>query len=85
MAADGRLFVTTVNGGGIDVLWPDGRFDQHIEVGVIPTNVVFDGSALYMTDAGVLAETADASFGGQLWRVDSDVAGLPTSFGRIGR
>ncbi len=83
VAADGRLFVTTVNGGGIDILWPDGRFDGHISAGVIPTNVVFDGATLYMTDAGVLADSADASYGGQLWRIDSDVAGLPTSHGRI--
>ena len=85
VAQDGRLFVTTVNGGGIDILWPDGRFDGHIAAGVIPTNVVFDGATLYMTDAGVLADSADASYGGQLWRIDSDVAGLPTSYGRIGR
>lgn len=85
VAADGRLFVTTVNGGGIDVLWPDGRYDQSVKAGVIPTNVVFDGSTLYMTDAGVLADSADASYGGQLWRIDSDVVGLPTSYGRIGR
>jgi gluconolactonase len=85
VAADGRLFVTTVNGGGIDVLWPDGRYDQAIKAGVIPTNCVFDGTALYMTDAGVLADSADASYGGQLWRIDSDAAGLPTSYGRIGR
>ena len=84
LAADGRLFVTTVNGGGIDVLWPDGRYDQFIKAGVIPTNVVFGGATLYMTDAGVLADSADASFGGQLWRIDSDVAGLATSYGRIG-
>ena len=84
VAADGRLFVTTVNGGGIDVLWPDGRYDQFIKAGVIPTNVVFDGATLYMTDAGVLADSADASFGGQLWRIDSDVAGLATSYGRVG-
>lgn len=85
VAADGRLFVTTVNGGGIDILWPDGRYDTAIKAGVIPTNCVFDGTALYMTDAGVLADSADASYGGQLWRIDSDVAGHPTSHGRIGR
>ncbi len=84
VAADGRLFVTTVNGGGIDVLWPDGRYDQFIKAGVIPTNVVFGGATLYMTDAGVLADSSDASFGGQLWRIDSNVAGLATSYGRIG-
>lgn len=84
VAADGRLFVTTVNGGGIDVLHPDGRYDRHIKAGVIPTNCVFDGRTLYMTDAGVLADSAAASYGGQLWRIDQDVEGLPTSYGRIG-
>jgi gluconolactonase len=84
VAADGRLYVTTVNGGGIDVLWPDGRYDRYIKAGVIPTNVVFDGATLYMTDAGVLADSADASYGGQLWRLDSEDEGLPTSYGRIG-
>ena len=59
------------------------RFDGHIKAGIIPTNCVFDGATI-MTDAGVLADTADASYGGQLWRIDSDVAGLPTSYGRIG-
>lgn len=83
VAADGRLFVTTVNGGGIDVLHPDGRYDRFIQAGVIPTNCVFDGRSLYMTDAGVLAASADASFGGQLWRIDQDAMGLPTWYGRI--
>lgn len=84
VAADGRLFVTTVNGGGIDVLHPDGRYDRFIKAGVIPTNCVFDGRSLYMTDAGVLAASADASFGGQLWRINQDAVGLPTWHGRIG-
>ena len=84
VAADGRLYVTTVNGGGIDVLWPDGRYDRAIKAGVVPTNCVFEDTALYMTDAGVVADSADASYGGQLWRLASDVAGLPTSYGRIG-
>ncbi len=37
-----------------------------------------------MTDAGVLAETADASYGGQLWRLRIDTPGLGTWTGRIG-
>ena len=57
VAADGRLFVTTVNGGGIDVLHADGSYDQHIAAGTIPTNCVFDGSRLFMTDAGAIADT----------------------------
>ena len=52
--------------------------------GTIPTNCVFDGRDLIMTDAGVLADTADASYGGQLWRLAIDTEGLPTWHGRIG-
>ena len=46
VAADGRLYVTTVNGGGIDVISPDGEFERHIKAGSVPTNCVFDGRDL---------------------------------------
>lgn len=85
VAADGRLFVTTVNGGGIEVIHSDGRYDFHLKAGVIPTNCVFSGTDLFMTDAGVLADSADASFGGQLWRIGTGIEGLSASYGRIGR
>lgn len=80
----GRLYVTTVNGGGIDVIRPDGRYDGFIKAGVIPTNCVFQGTDLIMTDAGVLADSADASFGRQVWRIPVGVPGLPTWTGTIG-
>ena len=84
VAADGRLFVTTVNGGGIDVLNPDGSYDQFIEAGTIPTNCVFDGTRLLMTDAGAIADTPDASFTGQLWLIETGTEGGPTWTGTIG-
>jgi gluconolactonase len=84
VAADGLLYVTTVNGGGIEVLRPDGGYVRHIKAGTVPTNCVFDGRDLIMTDAGVLADTADASYGGQLWRLRIDIEGLATSYGRVG-
>jgi gluconolactonase len=84
VGADGRLYVTTVNGGGIDVIRADGSYDRFIKAGVIPTNCVFRGRDLIMTDAGVLADTADASYGGQLWRLPVDTEGLPTWTGSIG-
>jgi len=82
---DGLLYVTTVNGGGIDVIRPDGTYDRFIKAGTIPTNCVFTGTDLIMTDAGVLADTADASYGGQLWRIPVGVAGLGTWTGSIAR
>jgi gluconolactonase len=83
VAADGRLFVTTVNGGGIDVLNADGTYDQFIKLGLIPTNCVFSGSDLYMTDAGVLAASNDPSMGGQLWLLRDVTPGLGTWPGSI--
>lgn len=84
VSADGRLFVTTVNGGGIEVLNADGSYDRHIEAGNIPTNCVFSGTRLYMTDAGAVADTPDASFRGQLWAIETGIEGGPTWHGQIG-
>ena len=83
IGADGLLYVTTVNGGGIEVLGPDGTYHRHIKAGSIPTNCVFAGSDLVMTDAGVLADGADASYGGKLWRLSIDTQGLPVWQGHI--
>jgi gluconolactonase len=83
VAADGRLFVTTVNGGGIDVVNKDGSYDQFLKLGVIPTNCVFSGADLYMTDAGVLADSSDPSMGGQLWLLRDVTEGLGTWPGSI--
>lgn len=83
VAADGRLFVTTVNGGGIDVINRDGSYDQFLKLGVIPTNCVFSGADLYMTDAGVLADSSDPSMGGQLWLLRDVTEGLGTWPGTI--
>jgi len=83
VAADGRLFVTTVNGGGIDVINKNGSYDQFLKLGVIPTNCVFSGADLYMTDAGVLADSSDPSLGGQLWLLRDVTEGLGTWPGSI--
>jgi len=83
VAADGRLFVTTVNGGGIDVINKDGSYDQFLKLGVIPTNCVFSGADLYMADAGVLADSSDPSLGGQLWLLRDVTEGLGTWPGSI--
>ncbi len=84
VSADGRIFVTTVNGGGIDVLEPGGSYDQFIELAPQPTNCVFDGDVLYATAAGALANTADATFDGQLWSVEVGTQGVTTWRGSIG-
>jgi hypothetical protein len=45
---------------------------------------VFDGDKLYATAAGAIADTADASFAGQLWLVEAGTQGLQTVHGSIG-
>jgi len=85
VAQDGRLFVTTVNGGGIDVINFDGSYDQFITVGKIPTNCVFSGNDLYVTDAGVFATSKEAIMHGQLLRLNNVTMGLPVSHGSIGK
>ena len=63
---------------------PTARYVRHIKAGSIPTNCVFSGRDLIMTDAGIIADSADASYGGQLWRLGIDADGLTTWRGHIG-
>lgn len=84
IGADGRLYVTDIVGAGIHILLPDGTVDGFIRCGNAATNCVFDGELLYMTDAGVPANSADPSYGGALWRIAVGAEGQPVSPGRIG-
>jgi gluconolactonase len=81
-AAD-RLFVTDIAAGGIRVLTRDGRVEAFIAVGKAPTNCCFDGETLWVTDAGVLAESTEPSAGGQLWRVHVPGGGPKAHLGYI--
>jgi gluconolactonase len=69
IGADDRLFVTDIAAGGIRVLAHDGRVEGFVAVGKAPTNCCFDGETLWVTDAGVLADSTEPSSAGQLWRV----------------
>jgi gluconolactonase len=84
IGSDGRLYVTDITGKGIHVLQRDGTEDEFIPVGNATTNCAFDGTVLYVTDAGVPADSADASYGGALWRIDLGRTGQPLHPGRIG-
>lgn len=83
IGADGRLYVTDIKGAGIHVLQPDGTVDEFIAIGSATTNCAFHGQTLYVTDAGVPADSADASYGGALWRIPLGRAGQPLTPGRI--
>jgi gluconolactonase len=84
IGADGRLYVTDIAGPGVHILHPDGKVDGFIKCGTAATNCAFAGDMLYMTDAGVPADSADPSFGGALWRIAVGAPGQKLHPGRIG-
>jgi gluconolactonase len=83
VGADGRLYVTDLVAAGLHVLAPNGAVEGFIPCGRAPTNCVFDGETLWVTDAGVLASSAEPSFAGDLWRLRIPGGGAPTHYGAI--
>ncbi len=74
VAANGDLYVTTVTSGGIDIVSADGSDVRFLAVGAVPTNCVFSGSTLYVTDGGRPGESTEAAYGGVRWSVALDDA-----------
>jgi gluconolactonase len=83
IGADDRLFVADIAAGGIRVLTRDGKIEAFIAVGKAPTNCCFDGETLWVTDAGVLADSTEPSCAGQLWRVHVPSGGPKAHLGYI--
>ena len=85
VAADGDLWITTVLGGTVDILAPDGTFRDSLETGGAPLNCLFVDGDLIITDFGDRTEVpAAAPMDGRLWRVDVGVIGMPLFRGSIG-
>ncbi len=81
---NGDLWVTTVLGGGVDVLASDGTWKDFLETGGAPLNCVFHDGDLFITDFGDITEiTAAAPMDGRLWRVHVGVEGMPLFRGSI--
>lgn len=83
IGADGRIYVTDLAAGGLHILRPDGAVDGFIACGGAPTNCAFDGETLWVTDASVLAASAEPNYAGQLWRLHLPGGGAPTQYGSI--
>jgi gluconolactonase len=82
--ANGDLWVTTVLGGGVDILAADGTWKDFLETGGAPLNCIFHDGYLFITDFGdITAITADAPMEGRLWRVHVGVEGMPLFRGSI--
>lgn len=84
IAANGDLWITTVFGGGIDIIAADGTPRDRLETGGAPLNCVFHDGDLIVTDFGdITAVTDQAPMAGRLWRLRVGVRGMPLFRGRI--
>jgi gluconolactonase len=83
IGADGRIYVTDLVAGGIHVVARGGTVEGFISCGGAPTNCVFDGETLWVTNAGVLAASTEPSYAGTLLRLTIPGGGAPTHHGRI--
>lgn len=83
IAADGNLYVTSTGSGGVDIVSPTGGVKGFLSVGLVPTNCVFDGSDLLVTDGGAQGTSDDLHAGGILWRMAIGVAGMTPVLGAI--
>jgi gluconolactonase len=81
-AADGRLFVANTTFGGVTVLSPDGEVLTEIDLNEHATNVVFDGSILYVT-ATRTPDIEASERTGSFWRVETDAVGLELIAGEL--
>jgi gluconolactonase len=85
VGANGDLWITTVSSGGVDVLGPDGTHKRFVATGGVPLNIVFGGTAVYITDMGVFDTTSvDVPRDGNLLRVEVGVEGMPLFMGAVG-
>jgi len=81
-ATDGRLFVANTTFGGVTVLSPDGEVVAEIDLNEHATNVVFDGSILYVT-ATRTPDIEASERTGSFWRVETDAVGLELIAGEL--
>lgn len=86
IASDGRLYITGVSSGGIDVVAANGELLGFVDVQGVPLNCLFVGTELYVTDFGEWtpeAEQGHAVASGRLTRVRCGMSGMPLFRGAI--
>lgn len=85
--AEGRLYVTGVTSGGIDILAPNGELSEFVPTAGPPLNCVFDGSALFVTELEAWTpelESGAPVMNGKLTRLELGVRGRERYRGSIG-
>jgi gluconolactonase len=81
---DGRLYVTVLFAGGVQVLGPAGKDLGTLAVGAINSNCTFGGSSLYVTDFGTNPMAEKVEPAGVLWRVELGATGQTPFRGSLG-
>lgn len=67
--ADGCFHITGVESGTVEIVSATGNHMGSLHVGAVPTNCLFEGSSLYVTDGGKPGLSDNPLFGGALWKV----------------
>lgn len=85
VAANGDLWITTFQSGGVDVIKPDGSPVKFVETGGVQCNCLLHDGYLYLTDFGDIEGDvpAVAPMVGRLSRLKVDVEGMPLFRGDI--
>ena len=81
VSADGDLWITAFEAGGVDVIHPDGAPVRFLPTGGVQCNCLLHDGYLYLTDFGDVPAVAPMS--GRLSRVKVDVDGMPLFRGAI--
>ncbi|MGH7225736.1 MAG: SMP-30/gluconolactonase/LRE family protein, partial [Gemmataceae bacterium] len=86
IAANGDFYIAALLAEGLDVVRSDGGYGGFVSVGKAPTNCVFVGNKLYITDGGSLGMSTEGDNAGALWLVELDgVTGMTLFPGGIAR
>lgn len=83
VAANGDLYVTSTGSGGVDIVSASGGVTGFLAVGPVPTNCIFDGTDLLVTDGGAQGTSDELHDGGVLWRMPIGVPGMPLFRGSL--
>jgi len=83
IAANGDLYVTSTGSRGIDIVSSTGGVIGFLAVGLVPTNCLFDGTDLLVTDGGAQGTSDELHAGGVLWRLPVGVPGMAPVLGAL--
>lgn len=86
ISKSGDFYITGCESGTVEIVSRSGQPSGSISVGNVPTNCLFVGDTLYVTDGGKPGLSTAAEHGGSLWSVEGlQAVGQKTFSGQIKR